>query len=83
VLKGIFEPKQDQVMGGSRKLHNEEHHSLYSSPYIIQAIKSWMSIAHMGNEKLIKKFWLESLKGRQPLKNLSKHRYIQEDNIRE
>jgi hypothetical protein len=27
-------------MGGWRKLHNEEHHNLYSSPSIIKIIKS-------------------------------------------
>jgi hypothetical protein len=28
------------VTGGWRKLHNEEHHNLYSSPSIIRIIKS-------------------------------------------
>jgi hypothetical protein len=28
----LFEPKRDEVTGGWRKLHNEELHSLYSSP---------------------------------------------------
>jgi hypothetical protein len=32
VLRGIFEPKRDEVTG-SWKLHNEEFHNLYSSKY--------------------------------------------------
>jgi hypothetical protein len=28
----IFGPKRDEVMGGWRKLHNEELRDLYSSP---------------------------------------------------
>jgi hypothetical protein len=40
VLKKIFGPKRDEVMGGWRKLHNEDHHNLYSSPSIIRMIKS-------------------------------------------
>jgi hypothetical protein len=34
----IFEAKKEDVAGGWRKLHNEELHSLYSSP--IRMIKS-------------------------------------------
>jgi hypothetical protein len=40
VLRRIFGPKWDGVTGGQRKLHNEELHSLYSSPSIIRIIKS-------------------------------------------
>jgi hypothetical protein len=38
MLRRIFGPKRDRVMGGWRKLHNEELHNLYSSP-IIRIIK--------------------------------------------
>jgi hypothetical protein len=34
VLRRIFGPKRDEVMGGWRRLHNEEINSLYSSPGI-------------------------------------------------
>jgi hypothetical protein len=37
-LRRIFRSKRDEVTGGRRKLHNEERHSLYSSP--IRMIKS-------------------------------------------
>jgi hypothetical protein len=40
VLRRIFGPKRDEVTGCWRKLHNEELHSLYSSPSIIRMIKS-------------------------------------------
>jgi hypothetical protein len=40
VLMWIFGPWKDEVMGGWRKLHNEELHDLYSSPSIIRIIKS-------------------------------------------
>jgi hypothetical protein len=40
VLRKIFGPKGDGVMGGWRKLYNEEVHNLYSLPSIIRIIKS-------------------------------------------
>jgi hypothetical protein len=40
VPRRIFGPKGDEVMGEWRKLHNGEHHNLYSSPDIIGQIKS-------------------------------------------
>jgi hypothetical protein len=40
VLRRIFEPKRDGVMGRWRKLHNGELHNLFSSPSIIRVIKS-------------------------------------------
>jgi hypothetical protein len=42
VLRRIFGSKRDEVMGGWRKLHNEELHNLYSSISIIRMIKSRM-----------------------------------------
>jgi hypothetical protein len=40
VLRRIFGPKRDDVIGGWRKLHNEELHNLYSSPLKIRMSKS-------------------------------------------
>jgi hypothetical protein len=40
VLKSIFGPERNGVMGEWKKLHNEELHDLYSSPNIITIIKS-------------------------------------------
>jgi hypothetical protein len=39
VLRRIFGQKRDEVIGGWRKLHDEEHRNLYSSPNIIRMIK--------------------------------------------
>ena len=40
VLRRIFDRKRDEVMGECRKLHTEEPNDLYSSPNIVQVIKS-------------------------------------------
>jgi hypothetical protein len=52
VLRRIFGPKWDEVVGERRKLHKEELHILYSFPNIIRQIKSrrmmWAGhVAHM------------------------------------
>jgi hypothetical protein len=39
VLRRIFGPKRDEVMGRQRKLHNEELRDLYAIPSIIRIIK--------------------------------------------
>jgi hypothetical protein len=51
VLGRIFGPKQDEVAGGWRKLHNEELRSLYSSPNIIMG---GASSTHGGGENVYK-----------------------------
>jgi hypothetical protein len=53
VLRRIFGPKRDVVIGGWRKLQNEELHNLDSLPNIIRTMKSrrvrWAGyIARMG-----------------------------------
>jgi hypothetical protein len=40
MLRRIFGPKRDEVIGEWRKLHNEEHLYFYSSPSIIRIMKS-------------------------------------------
>jgi hypothetical protein len=40
VLRRIFGLKRDEVMGGLRKLHNEELHNWYSLPNTIRMMKS-------------------------------------------
>jgi hypothetical protein len=40
VLTRIFGPSRDEVTRGWRKLHNGELHNLYSSPNIVNVIKS-------------------------------------------
>jgi hypothetical protein len=56
VLGRIFGPKRDEVIGGWRKLHNEELHNLYCSPSIIRIIKPrrmrWARhVVRMGRKK--------------------------------
>jgi hypothetical protein len=56
VLRRMFGPKRDGVMGGWRTLHIEELHNLYSSPSIIRIIKSrrmrWAGhVAQMGEKR--------------------------------
>jgi hypothetical protein len=55
VLRNIFVLMRDEIVGGWRKLHNEELHNLYSSPDIIRMIKSmrmrWAGhVARMGRK---------------------------------
>jgi hypothetical protein len=40
ILRRIFGPKNDEVIGGWRKLNNGELHNLYSSPNIIGMINT-------------------------------------------
>jgi hypothetical protein len=40
LLRRIFGPKREEVVGGWRTLHNEELHNLYDSSNIIRVIKS-------------------------------------------
>ena len=46
VLRRIFGPKRDEVIGEWRKLHNEELNNLYSSPNIVRVIKSGRKYVH-------------------------------------
>jgi hypothetical protein len=60
---------------GWRKLHSEELHNLYSSPYIVRMIISrrmrWAGhVVCMGEIGNAYKIWLESLKGRDHSENL-------------
>jgi hypothetical protein len=68
VLRRILGPKREEVVGGWRRLHNEELHNLYSSPNIIWVIKTrmmrWVGrVACIGGMRNAYKFWLENLKG--------------------
>jgi hypothetical protein len=45
VLRRIFGKTRDEIIGGWRKLHNEELHNLFSPPSIIRMIKSKMRYA--------------------------------------
>jgi hypothetical protein len=58
MLRRIFGPKRDAMVGGWRKQHNEELHNLYSLPSIIRMTKSrrmrWArNVAHGRDEECI------------------------------
>jgi hypothetical protein len=72
VLRRIFGPKRDGMMGGWRKLHNEELHNLYSSPSIIRIIKSrrmgWAGhAARMVEKRNVYRLLVGKPEGKRPL----------------
>jgi hypothetical protein len=72
VLRRIFGTKRDEVIGEWRKLHNEELSDLYSSPSIIQVIKSkrmrWArNVACMLERKGVYGVLVEKPYGKRPL----------------
>jgi hypothetical protein len=52
MLRRIFGPKRNEMIGGWRKLRNEERHNLYPSPSIVRMIKTWR-MRWTGNVALI------------------------------
>jgi hypothetical protein len=72
VIRRISGPKRDEVTGGSRKLHNEELHSLYSSPSIIRIIKLRRMrraghVARMGEKRNAYRILVGKPEGKRPL----------------
>jgi hypothetical protein len=62
VLRGAFGPKREED-GSWRKVHNDELHSLYSSPNIVRMIKSrrlrWADVCHAWRRgDVFTGFWL-------------------------
>jgi hypothetical protein len=83
MLGRIFGPKGDEVMGGWRKLYNEELHNLYYSQSIIRIIKSrsmrWVGhVARMGEKRNVYRLLVGKPEGNRPL---GRHRSSFEDNI--
>jgi len=69
VLRRIFGPRRDEVTGEWRRLHNEDLNDLYSSPNILQVIKSrrmrWAGhVARMGEERGVYRVWVRKPEGR-------------------
>jgi len=84
VLRRIFGPRRDEVMGEWRRLHYEELNDLYSSPNIVRVIKSrrmrWTGhVACMGEERGVYRVLVGKPDGRRPL-GRPRHRWV--DNIR-
>jgi len=71
VLRRILGTKRKEVVGGWRKLHNEELHILYASPNIIMVIKSrrmrWAGdVAHMGEMRNMFRILVRKSEGKEP-----------------
>jgi hypothetical protein len=65
----IYEPKREED-GAWRKLHNDELHSLYSSPNIVRVIKSRMRWHTWGRGDVFTGFWLGNPKARDQWEDL-------------
>jgi hypothetical protein len=83
VLRRIFGPKREED-GSWRKLHNDELHSLYSSPNIFRVIKArrmrWAGhVASMGDGTGVYRVLVGRPEGKRPL---GRPRCRWEDNIK-
>ena len=84
VLRRIFGPRRDEVMGEWRRLHNEELNDFYSSPNIMRVIKSRRIrlagyVACLGEERRVYRVLVGKPEGRRPL-GRPRRRWV--DNIR-
>jgi hypothetical protein len=84
LLRRIFGPKREELVGGWRRLHNEELHNLYTSPNVIRAIQSRRlrlagHVARMGERRNAYSILVGKSKGK---KRLGRPRRRWEDNIR-
>jgi len=84
VLRRIFGPRRDEVMGEWRKLHNEKLNDLYSLPNIVWVIKSrrmrWAGhVVCMSEERGVYRVLVGKLDGKGPL-GRPRRRWV--DNIR-
>jgi hypothetical protein len=83
VLRRIFGSKREEVVGGWRRLHNEELHNIHSLPHIIRVMKSsnmrWSGlVAPMGEMRNVHKCPVRKPEGKKPLE---RPRRKWEDNI--
>jgi hypothetical protein len=65
VLRRIFRPKREEVVGSWRRLHNEEFHKLHTTKYyygdkIMKVGMGRACITHGRDEKWIQKFFLKT-----------------------
>ena len=72
VLRRVFGPKRDEVIGEWRKVHNEELNDLYSLPNIVRVVKSrrmrWAGhVARMGEDRGVHRGLVGKPEGKRPL----------------
>jgi hypothetical protein len=84
VPQKIFGPKRVELVGGWRRLHNEELHNLYGSPNIMRVIKSrrmrWeRHVTHMGEMRNSYKILVRKPEEKRPFRRWPRCRC--EDNI--
>jgi hypothetical protein len=84
MLRRIFGPMRDEVVGGCRGLHNVELHNLYASPNIIRVMRSRRMrgigcVARMGEVRNVYNILVGKQEGKRLLER-PRHRW--EDNIR-
>jgi hypothetical protein len=84
VLKRVFGPKRDEVIGEWRELHNKKLNHLYSLPNIVRVVKSrrmrWVRhVARMGEDRGVHRVLVGKPEGKRPL-GRPRHRW--EDNIK-
>ena len=83
VLRRIFGPKGEEVIGKRGKLHNEELNDLCSSPNIVRVMKSrvmrWAGhVARIGESRSVYRDLVGKPEGKRPL---GRPRHKWEDNI--
>jgi hypothetical protein len=84
VLRRVFEPRRDEVIGEWRKLHNDELNDQYSLPNIVRVVKSrrmgWARhVARMWEERGVHRVLVGKPEGK---RRLGRPRRRWEDNIK-
>jgi len=84
VLRKVFGPKRDEVIGEWRKLHNKELNDLYSLPNIVWVVKSrrmrWAGhVARMGKDRGVHRVLVGKPERKRPL---GRPRFRWEDNMK-